>query len=91
LDDLLEGFGVFDYETCENLAVKSDIGFLEFVYEDTVGHILQLDGSTDTNNPEAAEISLAKLASMKGVLTGMKNRFVSNSDKPASGTSISLG
>ena len=88
---MLEGCGVFYNNIAENFAVKGYIGFFELIYEDTVGHVLLLNSFTDTDNPEAAEISFAELTSMKGVLTGVQSRFMSDSDKPASGTPVSFG
>ena len=56
-NDSLEGFWIVQSEVGQHFAVDFDTGFIEFVHEDAVRHVILADGCIDTDNPQSAEVT----------------------------------
>ena len=57
-NDGLEGLRIVQSEVGQHFAVDFDTGLVELVHEHAVRHVVSTDGCVDTDDPQAAEVTL---------------------------------
>ena len=87
----LEGLGVVHGEVSENLAVEFDARLGQLTHECTVGHAVLARSRIDPLNPQAAELTLAKLSSDVCVLKAFLDGVFRDRPNIFTGTVVPLG
>ena len=87
----LEGVGVVHGEVGEDLAVEFDARLGQLTHECTVGHAVLASACVDALNPQAAELTLAKLTSDVCVLEAFFDGVFRDRPNVLAGTVVALG
>lgn len=86
-----EAFRIAEGDLGEGFTVQGDLGDLQFVHEDAVGHAVFADGGVDTLDPEGAEVALLDLAADVGVVVSFFNGVHRNGEHVLPATEIAFG
>ena len=71
-----ESGGIADGDLGEHLAVEIDAGLLQTVDERGIVHAVELRGSGDSGDPQAAEVTLLLLAADLSVLAALHDSLL---------------
>ena len=87
----LEGFRVVHGKVCKDLAVELDARLGQLAHECTVGHAVLASTCIDALNPQAAELTLAELASYVCVLKAFFDGVLGDRPNVLPGTVVPFG
>ncbi len=90
-DQHAERFGLGDREIAQHLAVNGNLSLAEAVDKSAIGQSVVADGSVDTLDPQGAEIALLDATIAVGVLAGLFDGLLGDTDRRLSAAVLTLG
>src|SRR5690606_622692 len=89
-DQHAERFGLGDREIAQHLAVDGNLSLAEAVDKSTIGQSVIPHGGVDTLDPEGAEIALLDATIAIGVLAGLFDGLLGDTDRGLAAAIIAL-